>query len=94
MLMHYDYARIQSFIRGGPNLTMVFFSVDKEREDPNTTISRPFKWQFAGEVMANIECWLGLSFVIFQGIRTSIPKKPYIFVIFSPTSGSAHDDNP
>ena len=43
----------------------------------------------------NIECWLG-SFVIFQGIRTSIAKKPYIVVIFqvgtdplSP-SGSAH----
>ena len=29
----------------------------------------------------NIECWLG-SFVIFQGIWTSIAKKPYIFVIF------------
>ena len=31
--------------------------------------------------VSNIECWLG-SFVIFQGIRTSIAKKPYIFVIF------------
>ena len=40
-------------------------------------------------------------FVIFQGIRTSIAKKPYIFEIFqggggvrrtlSPPSGSAHD---
>ena len=29
----------------------------------------------------NIECWLG-SLVIFQGIRTSITKKSYIFVIF------------
>ena len=29
----------------------------------------------------NIECWLG-SFVVLQGIRTSIGKKPYIFVIF------------
>ena len=29
----------------------------------------------------NIECWLG-SFVIFQGVRTSIAKKPYNFVIF------------
>ena len=27
------------------------------------------------------KCWLG-SFVIFQGTRTSIAKKPYIFVIF------------
>ena len=32
-------------------------------------------------MMANIECWLG-SFVIFQGIWTSIAKKPFIFVIF------------
>ena len=32
-------------------------------------------------MMANIECWLG-SFVIFQGIRTSIGRKHYIFVIF------------
>ena len=29
----------------------------------------------------NIECWLG-SFIVFQGIRTSIAKKSYIFVIF------------
>ena len=35
----------------------------------------------AGRWWPNIECWLG-SFVIFQGIRTSIAKKPYIFVIF------------
>ena len=31
--------------------------------------------------MDQIKCWLG-SFVIFQGIRTSIAKKPYISVIF------------
>ena len=36
-----------------------------------------------------------LSFVIFQGIRTSIAKKPYTFVIFQgesgpPPPGSAH----
>ena len=35
----------------------------------------------AGRWWPNIKCWLG-SFVIFQGIRTSIVKKPYIFVIF------------
>ena len=34
----------------------------------------------------NIECWLG-SFVVFQGILTSITKKPYIFVIFQEESG-------
>ena len=43
----------------------------------------PFKWRFTGgPIVANIECWLS-SFVIFQGIPTSIAKKPYIFAIFS-----------
>ena len=40
----------------------------------------------------NIECWLG-SFVIFQGIRTNIAKKPYIGAGPDPLShlaGSAH----
>ena len=54
----------------------------------------PFKWlSLACQGWPNIECWL----VIFQGIRTSIAKKPYIFVIFQvgsgphvPLSGSAH----
>ena len=33
-----------------------------------------------------IECWLG-SFVFFKGVRTSIAKKPYIFVIFQGWGG-------
>ena len=45
------------------------------------------------------ECWLGSCFVIVQGIRTSIAKKTYMFVIFQrgggpdsklPPTGSAH----
>ena len=36
---------------------------------------------FVGRWWPNIECWLG-SFVIFQGIWTSIARKPCIFVIF------------
>ena len=36
--------------------------------------------------LPNIECWLG-SFVIFQGIWTSIAKKTYNFVIFQGGSG-------
>ena len=52
---------------------------------------------FKGRWWPNIECWLG-SFVFVQEIRTSIAKKPYIFVIFQggpdpcppPPSGSAH----
>ena len=49
-------------------------------------------------MVANIFCWRG-NFVVLQVIRTSIAKKPYIFVIFQvrvrtpcppPPSGSAH----
>ena len=36
--------------------------------------------------MANIECLLG-SFVIIQGIRTSIAMKHYIFVVFQGGGG-------
>ena len=65
-------------------------------------IGPPAKRHLNGVLLAcrwwpNIECWLG-SFVIFQGIRTSIAKKPYILRFFRrwgsghcppPPSGSA-----
>ena len=41
----------------------------------------------------NIECWLSI-FVIFQGILTSIAKKPYIFVIFRGWGGGGGLDPP
>ena len=44
-----------------------------------------FRWRVDDGL--KIECWLG-SFVIFQGIRTSIAKIPYIFVIFQGGGGS------
>ena len=51
-----------------------------------TIIGLPAKRHLNGVSLAcrwwpNIECWPG-SFVIFQGIRTGIAKKPSIFVIF------------
>ena len=73
------------------NICFLFFVVGEGIEDPDTAIywpssarqQTPFKRCFAGgPMMSNIECWLG-SFVIFQGIRTSIAKKPYIFCDFS-----------
>ena len=67
----------ESFFRGGPTLTTFFVLVDDGREDPNTTIR--LKGCFTGGPM--IKCWLG-SFVALQGIRTSIAKKPNLFVIF------------
>ena len=77
----------ESFVRGGPTLT--FFLVDEGRKDPNTTKSGPslarqqnaikmaFRWQAGDGLRLNNGC-----FVIFQGVRNSSAKKPYIFVTF------------
>ena len=54
----------------------------------------------AGRCLHIIECWLG-SLVIFQVIRTSIAKKPFILLFIGgggvptpcPPSGSAHIDH-
>ena len=40
----------------------------------------------AGQWWPNIKCWLG-SFVVLQGIRTSIAKEHYVFEIFQGGSG-------
>ena len=89
--LHHAYKVItfSSVMRGsrklcqrGSNSNNVFFVFDEGKEDPNITTSRPssaFKWCFAGgPMMAQHKCWL----CDFQGIQTSIAKKPYIFVIF------------
>ena len=47
----------------------------------------------AGRRWPNIECWLG-SFVISQGIWSSIAKKAFIFVIFSGAGGVGPDPLP
>ena len=68
----------ESFVRGGPTLTT--FLVDEGREDQSTTISgsllvrqrNAFKWRADDGLTLN---------AIFQGIRTCIARKPYIFVI-------------
>ena len=54
-------------------------------------IDPPAKRHLNGVLLAarwwpNIECWLS-SFVDLHGIRTSIAKKPYIFVIFQGGGG-------
>ena len=74
--------RIQKVLSEGIRVkkTLTFW-----RKDPNTTISGLSSYHLNGVSLAcrwlSIDCWLG-SFLIFQGIRTSIAKKPYIFVIF------------
>ena len=47
----------------------------------------PFKWRFAGGPMNAQPLMLALYLCFFQGIRTSIANKPYIFVIFQRGSG-------
>ena len=68
------------FVRGGPNLTLSFkyILVDEGRGDPNTNISGPSSADDGATVNAGFDC----SFVIFQGIQTSIAKKPYILDFF------------
>ena len=77
----------RKFCQRGSNSYNCFFLVDEELEDPNTTKSRPIiayqrnAISLASRWWPYLKCWLG-SLVIFKGIRTSIAKKPYIFVIF------------
>ena len=54
------------------------FLVNEGREVPNTIIARPSLACQRSWWWPNIECW-HRSFVFFQGIRTSIAKKPYIY---------------
>ena len=82
------------FVRGDAHLITVVFLVDEGIEDPNTAINGPLSLNgvsLAGRRWPNIECCFG-SFVIFQGIRTIIAKKPYIFVIFH--GGTRHPATP
>ena len=105
--VYIEHARIQKVFQRGFDFENVFFLVDVwirislKSGQYRSASETPFKWRFAGgPIMPNIEFWLG-SFVIFQGIRISIAKKPFIFVISQggvrtpcppppPPSGSAH----
>ena len=83
-------------VRGGPTPTPTFFcccffKADQGREDQNITKSRPlmvcrerplndlslagFRWRADDGPTLN-------AGLVFQGIQTSIAKKPYTFVIF------------
>ena len=82
------------YVKGDPTLTTFVFKVDEGREDPSPTLSGPssarqrnaIKLRFAGTPI-NAQ----LRSCDFQGIRTCIARKPYIFVIFQGSGpGSAH----
>ena len=82
----------ESFVNGGSTLTFFFFLVDEGKEHLNTTESGAiFGPPVKRTPFYNIECWLG-SFVIFHGIRTSINKETYSFVIFQ--AGPNHWSSP
>ena len=76
-------------------MTTFVFNVDEGRKDPSPTLSGPssarqrnaIKWRFSGTPI-NAQ----LRSCDFQGIRTCIARKPYIFVFFQGGSGpgSAH----
>ena len=83
MRFHNGYMRgPESFVSGGPNL-ISFFLFDEGIENSNIPKNGPekrhlkmaFRWRVNG------------SFVIFQGIRTSIAKKPLNFCDFSGGGG-------
>ena len=82
----------RKFCQRGPILTTFFFSLSwwveggSKLHYKRAFISPPAKRHLNGVSLMcrwwpNIECWLG-SFVIFQGIRTGIAKKPYISWFF------------
>ena len=94
MLAPIPCADPESYVRGGLTTFFIVDVVMNERREERgfkycykqASISPSAKRHLngvslAGQWWPNIEFWLG-SFMIVQGIRTSITKKPYIFVIF------------
>ena len=86
---------------------LIFFLVDEGREDPRSKYHykraiigppvKPHYMAFLWHADDGPTLNAGLVAAIFQGIRTCIARKPYIFVKFSggsgppvPPSGSAH----
>ena len=86
----YAMRRSRKFCQRGSKFDNFFFSWCGDRGSKFhykwAIISLPAKWHLNGVSLAgwwlpNIECWL-CRLVIFQGIGTSIAKKPYIFLFF------------
>ena len=72
------------FMRGSGR----FFRGGSKYHYKRDTIGPPAKRQIACRCWPNIECWI-VSFVVLQGIRTNIAKRPYIFVIFQRGGGGS-----
>ena len=104
--MQHEPVQIQKDLSEGVQLWQSFFQMMRARGSIQISlkVGHLIGVWLVGRWWQNIECWLG-SFVILQGIQTSIANKPYIFVIFQwgggggsrppvppPPSGSAHDE--
>ena len=67
----------RKFCQRDPTLTTLVFKVDGGREDPSLTFSGPSSARQHADECQTLNA--GLAAVIFQGIRTCIARKPYIF---------------
>ena len=87
---YFKHAQIQKLLSEGVKLLHRFFVcvflVDERRDDPNTTKSGPSPPRIMAQHWFFCTLTYFGSFVIFQGIWSSIAKKPY-FVIFQEGSG-------
>ena len=76
-MQHHDHARIQKVLSDGSKFdNFIFFLVGSPNTAKKAIIGPSAKRHLNGVSLVgddgpNVECWLG-SFVIFQGIRTSI----------------------
>ena len=87
----YSSADLESFARGDPTLSMFYLFLLMREERIQIQLKEGH--QQPGQLWPNIKCWLG-SFVNFQGVWTSIAKKPKTDLSGGgslPPSGSVHD---
>ena len=83
--------RSRKFFQRGPTLRvfyLLFFSWYHYKRAIIVPQAKPYLngVSLVGQWWPITECWLG-SFVVLQGIQTSIDKRPYIFVIFQGGGG-------
>ena len=81
----------ESFVRGGPTLIRFFFFFrERLQRLPKAGDYRPASetpWRFAGGPIMAHRWMLTWQLCDFQGIRTSITREPYKFVIFKGGGG-------
>ena len=73
----------QRFYRGKRRSKQIPLKADHHRP----AIEMPFKWRFAGGSIMVHNWMLAWQLCDFQGIRTSIAKKPYVLLFFGGGGG-------